>query len=118
MKNATLGQIARHPADIQRMVVKAPDEDPESEDVWETICSTRIGFPQQVGGVYANRELVERMGMMSRNVQYAEMQYPGFTVDSTMRLLTRDGIYNIRGVEDIEGRGRKINRVVVRDDGS
>lgn len=117
MKNSTLGQIARHPCEIQRLVEKAGDEDIQGVDEWETIAKTRIGFPQQVGGIYANRELLQNRGMMTRNVQYAEMQWPGFEIDSTMRLICRGGIYAIRGVEDVEGRYRKINMVVVREDG-
>ena len=113
LRHATVGQLCRHPCLIQRLFKKARDEDEDSQDEWVTCGKTRASFPQQVGAIYSNREVIENFRQVGRNIQYMEIRYPGFDVTSEMRLYVRGKYYNIRGVENIEGKNRRLSLVVV-----
>lgn len=112
----TLGEIARNACTIQRLERKAPDERSEKQDVWVDCCKTRVGFPAQTSGMAANMERLDNMQMIGRSIQYAEMQWPGFDIDSTrMRLVINGSVYNINGAENIENRNRMVRLVVIKE---
>jgi len=115
LRHATVGQIARHPAELQELTTKAYDEDESTADVWTKLCDVRVSFPQQVGGISNNRELIDNYRVVGRNLQLAEIRYPGFEVTSEMRLLVDGSYYNIRGSENVEGKNLRVHMAVIKE---
>lgn len=112
---STTGQLAQHVAVIQRLVRKAHDEDEDDQDVWADMCKARGSFPPQTSGIANNMDRLENYQMITRNIQYFEMQHPRFQIDpNRMRLAINGEIYNIRGAEDIGGMGQMLRLVVIK----